>query len=271
MFLPRGRQSDAVPPWRDRRLDDAAAIGRVERKDVLERGIAEPLALEAAGAEHEQAAAALPHERAGHRQLLAGQQIRIDVGEDDDVVGEEAVTRVGIAAEERVGARRRRLDVERLGAGIVAALARNRIHFETAVGGPGAAEEAVLEARRPLDEEDAARPARGRHERAPRVVLGDELVGGGRNLHGVDGRHVAIGRHVEGLADRRAVDRGCDAAQIDGTAVLEKPQLDRRAAVAMRHGGHRHIDHGVAQHRLRRRDADDLAIFRWVRAPMPIA
>ena len=60
--------------------------------------------------------------------------------------------------------------------------------------------------------------------------------------------------------DRCAVGRGLDAAQIDRPPVLEEPQLDRNRAVSMGDRRHRDVDHGIAQHRLGGRDADDLAV-----------
>ena len=53
----------------------------------------------------------------------------------------------------------------------------------------------VLEARSTFDQQDPPRARRWLHQRAPRVVLGHELVGRGGDLDGVDGRSAAGGCH----------------------------------------------------------------------------
>ena len=115
----------------------------------------------------------------------------------------------------------------------------------------------MLEARRPFDEEHAARTSGGRHQRAARIVLGHQLVAGGGYFDGVDGCRVAVRRDVEGDADGGAVRRGRDPPQIDRAAVLEEPELDWQRSIAVRDG---RVDHGIAHDRLRRGNAGDLAI-----------
>jgi hypothetical protein len=71
------------------------SIGELQRQHVLDGVSRSPWRWKRARAEDEQAAAALPDEGARQRQLLRREQIGIDVGEHDDVVGEERFARVG--------------------------------------------------------------------------------------------------------------------------------------------------------------------------------
>ena len=64
--------------------------------DFLERRAGQPALRERAPAEHEQAAAAFGDEVGGHGQLRAREEVALDVGDDDRVVGDtDLLARVG--------------------------------------------------------------------------------------------------------------------------------------------------------------------------------
>ena len=76
-----------------------------------------------AAAEDEQAAAALGDEVGRHRELRAREEVGLDVGDDERVVGEQLLALRGEAAGQRRRAAGARLDEERVLAVAVLALA----------------------------------------------------------------------------------------------------------------------------------------------------
>ena len=238
-----------------------AASGELERQQVLEQGSGESLAQERPRPQHEQAAAALADEAPRRLELGARELMRLDVGEHERVVAEERVARRGVAGGQAVAARLRRLHVERIGTLLVLALAHHRVDFETGIGRPRTLQEAVLESRRALDEQDAAGARRRLHEDAAGVVLGNELAGEQGHLDGVDRRCALAGRDLEHFAHRRALGGGGDALDVDRTPVLEQAQLDRRAPQPVADRRHRQVDARVVEDRLGDGDAEHLAIL----------
>ena len=90
---------------------------------LLERGAGEALAIERSRAEHEQAAAALGDEIAGQLELLAREEVGLDVAEDHAVIREQLRPLERIAARQRRHPRRIGLHVERIPPIVVLALA----------------------------------------------------------------------------------------------------------------------------------------------------
>ena len=181
---------------------------------------------------------------------------------------EEGFARAGIAAEERTRARLRRLNVERLRPESSRPYARrNRPRVRGPPPTRGA--ESCARASGPLHEQgrdgDGPPPARGRCARCCRRPVRSAAPG----ISGIDRGHVTVWRHAECLADGRAVSGRLHAPQIDRAAVFEQPQLNGRRAVSVRDRGHRDVDRGIAQDRLRRRDTDDFPVARRGSRPDP--
>jgi hypothetical protein len=211
-------------------------------------------------AEHEDSTAPPSDELPGRFELRATELRALDVCEDERVVLEEVLWLLRVTGCQCRAARARRLHVERVHTLFVAPLAHDGIDLEPGVGRKRALQEAVLEARRPFDEQHATRALRRLHEHAARVVLRHELPCGGRHVHGVDRRRAARRRHAKRRAHRHALGGGRLLARFDRPAVLQKPDDHRRRAVAVAddRGGDFHAR--VVQHRFRGGDAEHLAI-----------
>ena len=118
----------------------------------------------------------------------------------------------------------------------------------------------MLETGRAFDEEHAPRAGGRLDERAADVVLGHQLAGFDWCLDFVDGWRSGAGRDLKNLAHWSAVAGRRDASGIDQPAILEQPQIERRLAEPMAHGGHRQLDARIVEDCFGRRDAEDFAI-----------
>src|SRR4029453_3924623 len=98
------------------------------------------------------------------------------MAEDPRVVAEERATICRIARGKRGRPAAAGLDEERVASLIVPPFADHGIDVEALGGGEGALEDRVREARRSLDDEDAAPATLRRHEHATGVVLCHQLA-----------------------------------------------------------------------------------------------
>ena len=251
----------ALGRFGDRPRHRRATIGQIHRQHFLERRAGQALPLERACAQHQQPAAALGDEARGEVELIAGEEVRFDVAEDDGVVLEQRFARDGIAARQRGRAALSRLHEERVAAIVVLSLADDGVHVQAEVRGQRALQEGVLEARRAFHHQDLAPRRLRRHQHAAAVVLDHAIAAAAGDVHGVDRGLVGGRRDGEHFVDRGAVRGRYDAADLDGPAVGADAQLHRIGAEAAAHRRHAEVDRRFGQERLARRHVDDLAIL----------
>ena len=177
---------------RQRPRRHALPVRQIERQHLFERRADEPGTLERSRAQDEQAATPPGHEVRRHLQLIAAEEITLDVAEDHGVVDEQIGGLGGIPGRQGGRSARQRLNEKRVAPLVVLSFANDRIHLERLVACERSLEERVLEPGCPLDQQHPPPAALGGTTTLRVLFSVASSPAVRRNFHGIHRRGVRL-------------------------------------------------------------------------------